>query len=54
MIELMIISALILIVCITSTKVLYRFGVPMLLIFIMLGMMFGSDGLIGIYFDNFY
>lgn len=53
MIELMVISALVLIICISSTKVLYKFGVPMLLIFIILGMLFGSDGLIGIQFDNF-
>ena len=53
MVELMIISALVLIICITSTKVLYKFGVPMLLIFIILGMLFGSDGLVGIYFDNY-
>ena len=30
MTELMIISGLVLIICITSTKVLYKFGVPML------------------------
>lgn len=53
MTELMIISGLVLIICITSTKVLYKFGVPMLLIFIILGMLFGSDGLVGIYFDNY-
>ena len=53
MTELMIISGLVLIICITSTKVLYKFGVPILLIFIVLGMLFGSDGLVGIYFDNF-
>ena len=53
MVELMIISALVLIICVTSTKILYKFGVPMLLIFIVLGMLFGSDGLVGIYFDNY-
>ncbi len=53
MIKLMMFSSLILITCITSTKVLYRFGVPMLLIFIILGMLFGSDGVVGIYFDNY-
>ena len=53
MVELMLISSLVLIICITSTKVLYKFGVPMLLIFIILGMLFGSDGIVGIYFDNY-
>lgn len=53
MTELMLISGLVLIICITSSKVLYRFGVPMLLIFMVLGMLFGSDGLVGIYFDNY-
>ena len=53
MIELMIICGLILLVCITSSKILYKFGVPLLLIFIVLGMLTGSDGIIGIYFDNY-
>lgn len=53
MTELMIISGLVLIICITSSKVFYRFGVPMLLIFMILGMIFGSDGPVGIYFDNY-
>ena len=53
MTDLMIISALILLVCITSTKVLYKFGVPILLVFMVLGMIFVSDGLVGIYFDNY-
>ena len=53
MINLMIISALILLICITSSKILYKFGVPILLIFIVLGMLFGSDGIVGIYFDNY-
>lgn len=51
--ELMCVTSLILIICMLSTKVLYRFGVPMLLIFIILGMIFGSDGLVGLHFDNF-
>ena len=53
MIKLMIISALVLLICVTSTKILYKFGVPILLIFIVLGMIFGSDGIVGIYFDNY-
>ena len=48
MIELMIISSLVLLISITSSKVLYKFGVPILLIFIALGMLFGSDGIVGI------
>ena len=53
MVNLMIISGLILLICITSSKILYKFGVPLLLIFIVLGMLAGSDGIIGIYFDNY-
>lgn len=53
MIELMLIASLVLLICITSSKILYKFGVPILLIFIGLGMLFGSDGIVGIYFDNY-
>lgn len=53
MVELMIICALVLLMCVTSTKILYKFGVPFLLIFIAFGMFFGSDGVVGIYFDNY-
>ena len=53
MIKLMIIASLVLLISITSSKVLYRFGVPMLLIFIVLGMLFGSDGIVGIYFSDY-
>lgn len=53
MINVMIICALVLLICVTSTKILYKFGVPILLIFIVLGMLFGSDGLVGIYFNDY-
>ena len=53
MINLMIICALVLLMCITSTKILYKFGVPILLIFMVLGMLFGSDGIVGIYFNDY-
>ena len=53
MTKLMIICALVLLMCITSTKILYKFGVPILLIFIVFGMLFGSDGVVGIYFNDY-
>ena len=53
MTSVMIVCALVLLICITSSKMLYKFGVPILLIFIVLGMLFGSDGIVGIYFDNY-
>lgn len=53
MTSLMITCALVLLICITSSKILYKFGIPILLIFIVLGMLSGSDGIIGIYFDNY-
>ena len=53
MTELMIVSGLVLLICISSSKILYKFGIPMLLIFLVLGMIFGSDGIVGIYFDNY-
>lgn len=53
MINVMIICGLVLLISITSTKILYKFGVPILLIFIMLGMLFGSDGIVGIYFNDY-
>lgn len=53
MIQLMIISSLVLLISITSSKVLYKFGVPILLIFIALGMLFGSDGIVGIHFSDY-
>lgn len=46
-------GAAVLLVCVASSKFLYRFGVPTLLIFLVLGMLCGSDGLIGVEFDNF-
>lgn len=53
MINIMIICGLVLLISITSTKILYKFWVPILLIFIMLGMLFGSDGIVGIYFNDY-
>lgn len=44
---------IILLMCVATSKLLNKFGVPILLIFIAFGMLFGSDGIGGIYFNNF-
>lgn len=44
---------MVVILCIVSSNVLYKLGVPTLLIFLALGMLCGSDAIGGIYFDNY-
>lgn len=51
--NLMIGCGIILLMCVSTSKLLNKFGVPILLIFIAFGMLFGSDGIVGIYFNNF-
>lgn len=53
MTEPLIAGALILLLCIVFSKILYRIGVPTLLIFLVLGMLAGSDGIARIHFDDF-
>lgn len=43
----------ILFISVLSSKILYRLGVPTLIIFLTLGMLLGSEGIGGIYFDNY-
>lgn len=45
--------AIVIFFCIAFQRLLGKTGVPGLLIFILLGMLFGSDGLFKIYFDNY-
>lgn len=53
MIEFMLAIGVILLVAVSSSKLLYRFGIPTLLIFMVLGMLLGSDGPGGIAFSNY-
>lgn len=53
MVTWMLICAVVLLLCVVSSKLLYKYGVPTLLIFLVLGMLFGSDGPGGIFFDNY-
>lgn len=51
-IELLILAAVI-IICVLLNKLTSRLGIPVLLAFILLGMAFGSDGLVKISFDRY-
>ncbi len=50
--HILLIIALLLVASILMSKVASRFGVPVLLMFLSLGMLAGSEGIGGIYFDN--
>ncbi|MFV0504122.1 MAG: potassium/proton antiporter [Lachnospirales bacterium] len=39
--------------CVIFNRISTKFGIPMLLVFIVLGMLFGSDGIVKIPFDNY-
>lgn len=49
----LLVVAVVIIVCILCNQFTNRFGIPMLLAFILIGMVFGSDGLFKIPFDNY-
>ena len=53
MLQLLILGSSIIIICILCNKITSRFGIPMLLAFILLGMLFGSEGIFKIEFDDF-
>ena len=45
--------AAVILLCLSLNKLSGKIGVPMLLAFILLGMLFGTDGILKIPFDNF-
>lgn len=49
----MFIGAIVVLACILSHKISSRFGIPALFAFIVLGMLFGSDGILKIPFENY-
>ena len=49
----LLIASTLVIMSIFSSKALYRFGVPSLIIFLSIGMLMGSDGIGGVYFNDF-
>ena len=53
MLEMLLLVAVVIVGCILCNRISDKIGVPMLLAFILLGMVFGSDGLFKIHFDNF-
>ena len=50
---LLLLSAIVLIACIAGSRLSGRLGIPTLLFFIGLGMLFGSDGLLKIEFEDY-
>lgn len=53
MTQFLLLSAIVIFACVLCNKVSSRLGVPTLLAFILLGMFFGSDGVVKIPFDNY-
>lgn len=51
--SIILISSIIIIICIVASKISSKIGVPSLLLFLILGMIFGSDGLIKIQFNDY-
>ena len=49
----LIVAAVIMLICVLCNKITLKIGIPMLFAFILLGMLFGSDGLFRIPFEDF-
>lgn len=48
----LLVGSALLLICIVASKASFKVGIPTVLIFISIGMLAGSDGIGGIYFDN--
>ncbi len=53
MASMLLLVAIVIFACIALNKISSKLGIPMLLAFILLGMFFGSDGVVKIPFDNY-
>ncbi len=53
MTTMILLSAIIVIICVLVNKLSHKIGIPMLLGFIVMGMLFGNDGIVKIHFDNY-
>ena len=51
--QILIMTAIVILLCVFLNRISNKLGIPVLLAFILLGMVFGSDGLIKIPFDNY-
>jgi len=50
--NILLIGSILLLLSVIAGKTSYRFGVPTLLLFLAIGMLAGSDGIVGIHFDD--
>lgn len=48
----LLIGSLLLFISLIAGKTSYKFGIPVVVLFISIGMLAGSEGIGGIYFDN--
>lgn len=53
MTQFLLMAAIVILACVLCNKLSSKLGVPTLLAFILLGMLFGSDGLVKIHFDDY-
>ena len=49
----LLVAAIVIIICVVFNRISTKIGVPVLIAFIGLGMLFGSDGILKIPFENY-